>query len=100
MHGIVVIIKRTHRKASVGFRMSLGQLVVLVPNKMPRPEIDRLLESKSDWILAKVAMQGPFIPPVRRRYEAGERLDFLDQELILQISLGSHSTTLEAANET
>ena len=99
MHGIVVIIKRTHRKASVGFRMSLGQLVVLVPNKMPRPEIDRLLESKSDWILAKVAMQGLLIPPVQRRYEEGERLDFLDQELILQISLGSHSTKLEAANE-
>ena len=99
MHGIVVIIKRTRRQGSVGFRMSLGQLVVLVPNKMPRSEINRLLESKSDWILTKVAMQGPFIPSVQRRYVTGERLNFLDQELILQIYLGSHSTKLEGANE-
>ena len=60
MHGIVVIIKRTHRKASVGFRMSLGQLVVLVPHKMPRSQIDRLLESKSGLATKSVNQCAPF----------------------------------------
>ena len=99
MNGFVATIKRTRRQGSVGFRMSLGQLVIWVPKAMPKSEIRLLLESKSDWIMTKMSMQGQTIPPVQRLYVGGETLAFLDQELVLQVCLGPYRTQLQDPNK-
>lgn len=99
MNGFVVTIKRTRRKNSVGFRMSLGQLVILVPKTMPKSEIGLLLASKSNWILAKMSLHGQPKAPVQRLYVDGEGLAFLDRELVLQLCLGPYSAQLTSTNE-
>jgi|TARA_B110001469_G_scaffold119369_1_gene126904 predicted metal-dependent hydrolase len=99
INGFVATIKRTRRKNSVGFRMSLGQLVMLVPKAMLRSEIRRLLESKSDWILAKMSLYGQPTPPIQRLYVSGECLAFLDQELVLKVYLGPYGAQLNSLNE-
>ena len=98
MNGFVATIKRTRRKNSVGFRVSLGRLIMLVPKVMLRSEIRLLLESKSDWILAKMSLYGQPIPPVQRLYVSGECLAFLDRKLVLQVCPGPYSTQLNGVN--
>jgi|TARA_B110000114_G_C14997222_1_gene359144 predicted metal-dependent hydrolase len=98
MNGFVATIKRTRRKNSVGFRLSLGRLIMLVPKVMLRSEIRLLLESKSDWILAKMSLYGQPILPVQRLYVSGECLAFLDRELVLQVCPGPYGTQLNGVN--
>ena len=99
MNGFVATIKRTRRKNSVGFRMSLGQLVVLVPKAMLRSDIRLLLDSKSDWILAKMSLYGQPKAQVQRLYVSGECFAFLDRELVLQVDLGPYGVQLNSLNE-
>ena len=98
INGFVATIKRTRRKNSVGFRLSLGRLIMLVPKVMLRSEIRLLLESKSDWILAKMSLYGQPILPVQRLYVSGECLAFLDRELVLQVCPGPYGTQLNGVN--
>jgi len=99
MNGFVAIIKRTRRKASVGFRLSSGQVVVLAPGAISIPELRLLLESRSAWILAKLVAQGQVTSQAKRYYTGGEKLAFLDQELVLHVCQGAFGTRLNGAAE-
>jgi predicted metal-dependent hydrolase len=99
INGFVATIKRTRRKGSVGFRLSSGQVVVLAPSAISIAELRLLLESKSAWILAKLAAQGQVTSQAKRYYAGGEQLAFLDQELVLQVCQGAFGTRLNGAAE-
>jgi predicted metal-dependent hydrolase len=99
MNGFVAVIKRTHRKGSVGFKLSSGQVVVLAPKTISKSEIRLLLASKSTWILAKLNAQDLVQPQTERHYVSGERLTFLDRELVLQVCLGPFNTGLRGVSE-
>jgi len=99
INGFVATIKRTRRKGSVGFRLSSGQVVVLAPSAILISELRLLLESKSAWIVAKLAEQDQVPSQAKRYYTGGERLAFLDRELVLQISQGAFGTRLNGATE-
>ena len=99
MNGFVATIKRTRRKGSVGFRLSSEQLVVLAPSAISIAELRLLLESKSAWVLAKLATQGQLTSQAKRYYAGGELLAFLDQELVLQVCQGAFGTRLNGASE-
>jgi predicted metal-dependent hydrolase len=98
MNGFVALIKRTRRKGSVGFKLSSGQLVVLAPKAISKAEIRLLLVSKSAWILAKLGQQAQVMAQAERHYISGERLAFLDQELVLNVCLGPFNTGLNGAS--
>jgi len=99
MNGLVAIIKRTRRKGSVGFRLSSRQLVILAPKSMSTAELRVVLEAKSAWVLAKLALADQQRPQVQRQYVTGEALAFLDQELVLHVTLGAHSAALSGPAE-
>jgi len=99
MNGFVAVIKRTRRKGSVGFKLSLGQVVVLAPKNIPKAEIRLLLASKSTWILAKLNAQDQLQPQTERHYVDGETLTFMDQELVLRVCLGPFNTGLRGVSE-
>ena len=99
MNGFVAVIKRTRRKGSVGFKLSLGQVVVLAPKTIPKDEIRLLLASKSTWILAKLNAQDQLKPQTERHYVDGETLTFMDQELVLRVCLGPFNTGLRGVSE-
>ena len=105
MNGFVAIIKRTRRRGSIGFRITLGQLVVLVPKHIPVLELREILESKRQLILSKLkalnllASEEYHVAATKRCYVSGERLTYLDSELLLRVCEGRFYTKLTGAHE-
>lgn len=98
MNDFVATIKRTSRKGSVGFRLSSGKVVILAPRDIPMSQIRLILESKSHIIIDKLnnknhpPSQASRVPSTKRAYVSGEKLAYLDSELVLQVSQGGFST--------
>lgn len=69
-----------------------GQVRVLAPKSVARRELIAMLQIKRNWIDAKLLQQQQRLAlRPRYRYQAGERLPYLDTQLTLKVAVGGRA---------
>lgn len=79
-----VKIERNARRKHLAIQISYGEVVVKAPVRLPRWQINKLINSKLDWINRELAAQVSHKRPQPIRFDEGERLLYLGQSYQLQ----------------
>lgn len=87
-------LKRSRRR-TIGFTISHDGLKVAAPQRASLVSIERALESKQGWILAKLDAWAARPKPRELAFQSGETLPWLGGELRLDIETGGVRTTVK-----
>lgn len=86
-------LKRSARR-TIGFRIDRRGLTVSAPLRTPQSHLDRLLEDRAAWVLAKLG-EWRERQPARLAWVDGEILHYLGGELRLALRQGGGRTVLQ-----
>lgn len=81
-------LKRSERRRRVGLLVDDRGLVVMAPERSSDRHIDKVLQQSAGWIQRKLAHWQASAPPARL-WRSGERVDFLGEQLLLEVLRGS-----------
>lgn len=87
------IIQRTSRRRSVGICvMPNSQVVLRVPKRLAKGEIDRILQKRADWIFKKQNYYQTFSHRFKsHQFVSGETIPYLGKEIQLEVHNSSFS---------
>ena len=92
MHkNIPVSIMRTSGSKSATIVIEHGQVFVRVPNDLPMSRIERLIQSRSDWIRQKLHLQSQIVIPRPKEMVSGESFSYLGRNYRLKLVQGESS---------
>lgn len=87
-------LKRSTRRATIGFRIDRHGLTVAAPLRTPQSQLDRLLVDRAAWVLSKLG-EWQERQPAPLAWQDGEILHYLGGELRLSLRSGNGRTALE-----
>lgn len=92
MHkNIAVKIVRTSGTKSATIVVERGQVFVRVPNALPVSRVEKLIQSRSDWIRKKLNIQSNIVIPRPKEMVSGESFSYLGRNYRLKLIRGESS---------
>lgn len=80
---------RSSRRKTIAIQIASGQVSMLIPQFLPKTEIERVLLKKSGWIAEKLNYQTQINAIKPKQFVSGESFSCLGQEYPLEIAQGS-----------
>ena len=91
--GYSVLVERTSRRKTASIKVDEGEVIIVVPKLLERDKIDKLLASKHQWIVEKLAQFQATSPATMREYVSGESLPYLGRNYRLKVLKGDLAPT-------
>lgn len=91
--GYSVLVERTSRRKTASIKVEEGEVIIVVPKLLERDKIDKLLASKHQWIVEKIAQYQTASPATMREYVSGESLPYLGRNYRLKVLKGDLAPT-------
>ncbi|MFA0132186.1 M48 family metallopeptidase [Vibrio splendidus] len=91
--GYSVLVERTSRRKTASIKVDEGEVIIVVPKLLERDKIDKLLASKHQWIVEKIAQYQTASPATMREYVSGESLPYLGRNYRLKVLKGDLAPT-------
>lgn len=91
--GYSVLVERTSRRKTASIKVDEGEVIIVVPKQLERDKIDKLLASKHQWIVEKIAQYQTTSPATVREYVSGESLPYLGRNYRLKVLKGDLAPT-------
>ncbi|MFB9154657.1 M48 family metallopeptidase [Vibrio gallaecicus] len=91
--GYSVLVERTSRRKTASIKVEEGEVIIVVPKLLERDKIDKLLASKHQWIVEKIAQYQTTSPATMREYVSGESLPYLGRNYRLKVLKGDLAPT-------
>lgn len=91
--GYSVLVERTSRRKTASIKVDEGEVIIVVPKLLERDKIDKLLASKHQWIVEKIAQYQTASPATVREYVSGESLPYLGRNYRLKVLKGDLAPT-------
>ncbi|MCW4446696.1 M48 family metallopeptidase [Vibrio splendidus] len=91
--GYSVLVERTSRRKTASIKVDEGEVIIVVPKLLERDKIDKLLASKHQWIVEKIAQYQTTSPATVREYVSGESLPYLGRNYRLKVLKGNLAPT-------
>lgn len=91
--GYSVLVERTSRRKTASIKIDEGEVIIVVPKQLERDKIDKLLASKHQWIVEKIAQYQTTSPATMREYVSGESLPYLGRNYRLKVLKGDLAPT-------
>lgn len=91
--GYSVLVERTSRRKTASIKVDEGEVIIVVPKLLERDKIDKLLASKHQWIVEKIAQYQTTSPATVREYVSGESLPYLGRNYRLKVLKGDLAPT-------
>jgi len=92
MHkNIVINIVRTSGTKSATIAVKRGQVFVRVPIAVPMSRIEKLVQSRTDWIREKLHVQSQIVLPEPKEMVSGESFSYLGKNYRLKMTHGESS---------
>ena len=91
--GYSVLVERTSRRKTASIKVDEGEVIIVVPKLLERDKIDKLLASKHQWIVEKIAQYQTTSPATMREYVSGESLPYLGRNYRLKVLKGDLKPT-------
>ena len=91
--GYSVLVERTSRRKTASIKVDEGEVIIVVPKLLERDKIDKLLASKHQWIVEKIAQYQTASPATMREYVSGESLPYLGRNYRLKVLKGDLKPT-------
>jgi predicted metal-dependent hydrolase len=86
---IQIHIIRSACRKTIAIQIKAGQVSMLVPQSLPKTEIERLLIKKSRWITEKLHFQAQINAIKPKQFIKGEKFSCLGQDYDLEVAQGS-----------
>ncbi|MEZ9628567.1 M48 family metallopeptidase [Vibrio breoganii] len=91
--GYSVLVERTSRRKTASIKVDEGEVIIVVPKLLEREKIDKLITSKHQWIIEKIAQYQTTSPATMREYVSGEALPYLGRNYRLKVLTGDLAPT-------
>lgn len=92
------VLKRSAKRRRAALMVDERGLVVLVPSKCSEVQLEKFIQDSAGWILKKLARWATNAPRART-FESGDLVDYLGQQLRLDITTGADRAMVMLCND-